>query len=291
MPEPIRNQRSPQPINWERVRAIFDYPEPPQKVWQHQFDGFDDELQELARTPYEQIDFSDMWYYHHDLAYVKLQPELFAYLFPVCLMDWHQTLQNNEPCSHGDSEFHYGVYQGHVFEKMLTPKQLNEIIIFFRDSFLERLDSESEIPQLQNGFPTFGWLDRFNSLGVIIPDIEPLWNAWWSVETPGRAIAAIQYCSALIYYDGENPLFDEWSSVSPDLFGNDILFDTDGWIESNRHFLATTLTVDFVNQKVVEAKAQLRESSIFEKAQQIEDDLSERQEVIADRIDELFSQL
>ena len=64
-------------------------------------------LHKLAQTPWEKIDFSDLWYYHHDLAYVELQPELFAYLFPVCLMDWHMTLLQNVSCSHGDSEFRY----------------------------------------------------------------------------------------------------------------------------------------------------------------------------------------
>lgn len=291
MSKPISNQPPKQPISWERVRAIFDYPEPPQKVWQRQFDYNDDKLQELAQTPYEQIDFSDMWYYHHDLAYVKLQPELFAYLFPVCLMDWHHTLQNNEPCSHGDSEFHYGIYQGNVFEEMLTSKQLNEITFFFRDSFLERLDSERETPQLKNGFPIFSWLARFNSLGVIVPNIAPIWNAWWSVETPGCAITAIQYCTSLMYFEGENPFFAEWDGISPYLWHKDILVDTYGWIENNRHFLSTTLTVDFVNQKVIESKARLRENSIFEKIQQLEDDLPKCQEVIALQIDELLSQL
>jgi len=74
-------------ISWTRVRAIFNDPKLPEHIWQSQFDGFDEELQRLARTPYDEIDFSDLWYYHHDLAYVDLQPDLFAYLFPVCLMD------------------------------------------------------------------------------------------------------------------------------------------------------------------------------------------------------------
>ncbi|WP_298861837.1 hypothetical protein [uncultured Gimesia sp.] len=290
MNQSISDQPPQQPISWERVRAIFDYPEPPENVWQRQFDGFDEELQELARTSYEQIDFSDMWYYHHDLAYVKLQPELFAYLFPVCLMDWHQTLQNNEPCSHGDSEFHYGISNGNVFENMLTPKQLTEVTLFFRDSFLERLDSEREIPQLQKGFPSLGWLGRFNSLGVIVPNIEPIWNAWWTVKTPGRAITAIQYCSSLMYFEGENPLFEECHGTGLCLCENDSLFDA-FWSDKNIQFLSATLTVDFVNQKVADAIARLRKESNLKYAQQLEDDLPERQEVIALQIDDLLTQL
>ena len=81
-------------IDWQRARRIFNYPKPPSSVLERQFDYFDDELQKLATTPYDEIDFGDLWYYHHDLAYVELQPEVFAYLFPVCLMDWHITLRS-----------------------------------------------------------------------------------------------------------------------------------------------------------------------------------------------------
>ena len=74
-------------VSWDRARAIFGYPDPPTEVTESQFDGFDDALRRLATTPYDEIDFSDLWYYHHDLTYMELQPDLFAYLFPVCLMD------------------------------------------------------------------------------------------------------------------------------------------------------------------------------------------------------------
>jgi hypothetical protein len=69
-------------INWDRARTIFSFPEPPQDVWERQFDYCEEELSRIARTPWEQFDFDDLWYYHHDLAYVELQPDLFNYLFP-----------------------------------------------------------------------------------------------------------------------------------------------------------------------------------------------------------------
>ena len=93
-------------VSLGKAREIFGYSRAPVKITQRQFDGFDDVLQRLARTPLEEIDLADLWYYHHDLAYVPLQRELFAYLFPLCLWDWHITLMANQACSHGDSEFH-----------------------------------------------------------------------------------------------------------------------------------------------------------------------------------------
>ncbi len=172
-------------ITWERVRAIFDDPQPPKVVWERQFDYCDDALRRLAQTPYERFDFSDLWYYYLDLAYVELQPDLFAYLFPACLMDWHRSLMENEAYSHGDAEFHYGVCQGNVFEKMLTPAQRVAVNEFFRDSLLERLNAQRGFLRSAADYAVYGWTARFNSLGLIMPQIEMIWNAWWSLDTPG----------------------------------------------------------------------------------------------------------
>src|SRR6476660_3165224 len=102
VPNVIEQVKTPQSaITWERARAIFGNAAPPAHVWERQFDYNDDDLKRIAATPFQQIDSSDLWYYFHDLAYVPLQPDLFHYLFPVCLMDWHKTLMMGEPCSHG----------------------------------------------------------------------------------------------------------------------------------------------------------------------------------------------
>ncbi len=264
--------RSRQAISWKRVRAIFDNPEPPERVWQRQFDYCDEKLEQLARTPYYEIDFSDLWYYHHDLAYMELQPDLFAYLFPVCLMDWHESLMQNMPCSHGDSEFHFGVRHGNVFEKMLTPEQRTAVAEFFRDSFLARLDVETHIfPQNVDEKSAFTWLWRFNSLAFILPTIDVVWNAWWSLETTGRAIAAIQYLSGLMYH-------------RPWLREHDGHHFSYGWLEENVTFLERTLTVEFVHQQFAQAVARLKDHQQYELAQRAQLDLADWQERIEDRV-------
>ena len=278
-------------ISWERVRSIFENPSPPKSVWERQFDYCDDELRQLASTPYDEIDSSDLWYYFHDLAYADLQPDLFDYLFPVCLMDWHATLLNNEACSHGDSEFHYGVHRGKIFEKMLSPQRQEKVTEFMRDCFMERLDVELKFAQRRNRAPTFCWISRFNSLGIILPKIDSIWNEWWSIDTPGRAIAVIQYCSGLMYFEGDCPLFKAFDGISPCLWENDAWLCHAGWIDDNTNFLKRNLTVNFVNDKVVQAVARLRGEPEFEKAQQIENDLAECQELMAARVEELPSLL
>jgi len=246
-------------------------------VWERQFDYFDDELRRLASTPHDRIDFSDLWYYHHDLAYVELQRDLFNYLFPACLMDWHQTLMENGGCSHGDSEFHYGILRGRILETMMNPEQRTAVCEFFRDSFLERLDAERGFVYSGSKTPAYGWMYRFNSLGLVMPGIERIWDPWWSLDTPGRAVAALQYCSGLMYSESDNPLFGAWTQDEggggPYLWENDShVFDA-GWLKENLDFFGATLTAGLVEERVVSAVARLKGEPEWEKGRRLEDDL------------------
>lgn len=287
------SEPSEEAITWDRVLAMFGNPSPPKTIWESQFDYCDDGLRRLASTPHEEITPTDLWYYFHDLAYVELQPDLFDYLFPACLMNWHRTLMNYLPCNAGDSELHYGIHHGKVFEKMLSPQRREKVIEFFRDSFIERLDGERTFAQVRNRFPSVSWIARFNSLGIILPGIDQIWNEWWSLDTPGRAIAALQYCSGLMYFDGDNPLFSEWHGMALPLWQNDSFIFHDGWTDENVGFLAATLTPEFVNANVAKAVARLKGDSEFEKAKRMESDLErvECQDLIAERVAELPSLL
>lgn len=279
-------------IEWKRARQIFGFPNPPSKVTESQFDYCDDELQKLGTTPYEDIDFGDLWYYHHDLAYVDLQPDLFAYLFPVCLMDWHTTFVANESCSHGDSEFHYGLRHGNVLEKMVTQQQRDEIGKFFHDSLMERIDLErgSSFAGKAVTVP-HGWISRFNSLGLILPIIPDVWNTWWSLESVGRAVAALQYLSGFMYFEGENPIFDMWTPEEggggPYLWENDAMIYDAGWLPENVEFLAGTLTTDFVEESLRRVLPRLEGQPEQAKAQQLVDDFTERVEIVELRTAEL----
>lgn len=278
-------------IDWQRARSIFDDPKPPISVWERQFDDFDDALQKLATTPCEDIDFSDLWYYHHDLAYVDLQPEVFAYLFPVCLMDWHATLQANESCSHGDSEFHYGLFHGNVLEKMLTPRQRIQIADFLCESLMERLDAERGLTFAGSGASAFGWMSRLNSLGIVMPIIPRIWEAWWSLDTVGRAVAAIQYLSGFMYFDGENPIFKMWTPEKggggPYLWANDSCIFDAGWMPENVDYLADVLNAEFVEDQLKQAVAKLEGQPEHAKAQRLTEDIVDRRELVESRTAEL----
>jgi hypothetical protein len=153
-------------------RAIFGNPSSPLQVSERQFDGFDDALGKLAQTPWDKIPDEDLWYYLHDLAYVELQPDLFAYLFPVCLNFWYHTLLRNVGCAVGDAEFHYALFRGQTLDKLVTPSQRTQILTFFHDGFLDRVDAERGFIYRDSQTPAYGWMYRFNSLGLVTPLTE-----------------------------------------------------------------------------------------------------------------------
>ncbi len=284
-----------EPISWSRARRIFGDVQPPEKVTESQFDGFDDRLAAMAKTPQDKIDLGDLWYYHHDLAYVELQPELFAYLMPVCLMDWHVTLHANGAASHGDSELHYGLHKGKILERMVTEEQREAIFDFFCDSFLERIDKERGFVYEGEKTPAYAWMMRFNSLGLIMPGIARVWEPWWRIETPGQAVSVIQYCSGLLYFEGENPLFERWTPKhgggGPYLAEHDSHILDAGWLTENILFLAEALTPAYVESKVREAARRLEGEPEQETARGIEAELPQQLEVVELTVEQLLKDL
>jgi len=274
-------------ITWERVRAIFGDPPPVHVVWEKQFDGGDDNLRRIAATPYDQIDPTDLWYYFHDLGNVDLQPELFRYLFPVCLMDWHESLMRSEACSHGDSEFHRSIVYGRIFERMLSERQRDHVFEFFRDSFVSRLDAERGFKHVGCKLPAFGWTGRLNSLAMMMPRIDSIWTSWWNFASPGRALCAIQYVSALIYVDGENPLWPTCGGCGPCLWENDSHLHEASWLPANLDFLRSIVTPAYILQRVDLAADRLAAEPEGATARQVAEDARRNRALVESRIAEL----
>jgi hypothetical protein len=242
-----------------RARAIFDNPKPPPKVWERQFDYHDDKLRRMARTSWDKIEEDDLWYYLHDLAYQDLQPDLFAYLFPVCLNFWQTSLIQNRSCSVGDAEFHYALLQGQILQTMVTPREREDILDFLHDGFLDRLSMERGFIYKGMGTPAYGWMHRFNSLGLVTPLTGRLWGAWWKLDTPAKAVCGLMYLSGLMYSESENPVFRPWSKEGggggPYLWEDDSYIYNKGWLPENLEFLRKTLTVDYFSRRAQDARA------------------------------------
>lgn len=297
----IRKIEDPHEISWERLRVIFDDPHPPREIWEKQFDRFDEELRRLALTPWEKIESRQLGYYLDDLAYVPLQPEVFNYLFPVCLMEWHRTLQRNESFGGGAGDFHYGLHRGQILSRMLSPERLLEVLRFFHDSFLHRLDQERYSGEHADFRQLHGWLHRFNSMGFVLPEIASIWNDWWSFSTPGRAVAGLIYLSGLLYPQDlslqleEHPFIPPWTPKGGGgglyMACNDSTAVHEKWITDNLCFVKSELSVAFFREKLGLANSVLQGQPELRWVERIQSDLPDRLNVLVWSIPWLIQQL
>lgn len=283
--------------NRRRCRKIFNDPSPPPLVWEGQFDYHDEKLQQIAVKEWWEILEEDLWYYLLDLAYVELQPDLFRYLFPICLAFWHDTLMRHEAAVLGDSEFHYAIHHGKILSRMTTLEETQQIIDFFHDALIERIKMERAVTgkRLELKISAFSWIRRFNSLGQVVPLIERIWTNWWTFDHPGKAISAIVYASGLVYLKGENPFFQE--DESNRCGGGSFLTENDShifdgpWQDENVHFLRKYLSAAYILEKLAEAVDVLRQEPESQLAERILIDAKIREDIITICIEDLLESL
>lgn len=282
-------------ITKERIRSILGPAPKPTAVWELQFDGNDENLRRIADCDWEDVREQDLRSYIHDLAYVKLQPDLFRHAFPSCLQFWQNSLLRNERAEKGDAELHFALQRGDILAKMMNDHERERLFAFFIDGFLDRIDGERDWAYEHPGSAQNAWIFRFNSLGLIAPVISRLWREWWAMETPGQAIAAIKYASGLIYFGYGNPVYSPWTPEQggggPYLAEWDAAIYDRGWLDENLDFLSQTLTCDYILEKVRLAADVLLGQPEAEIASLIADDARSRRDTISLRTSELLSEL
>ena len=134
------------------------------------------------------------------MLYTQIEDSLFAYVLPFCLEAWRDDLRGTRTEYGGFVEQFYPVLANRrIFEQHLSPVQAKAVSGFMRLSILEEIDDQRGLAYANSGTRPYRWIAALTTHGVLLPDIEPLWNEWWSVKTVGRAIAAVQYVSCLMY--------------------------------------------------------------------------------------------
>jgi hypothetical protein len=265
---------------------------PPEKITQEAFEGNDRHLLRLARLrPGEQADGDDLYEYVHDLRYTNIQAPLLAYLLPFCLRAWRDDLHGIE--GHGGTiEYFYVVLADkNIFESHLTDKQAQAVSEFMRQAILEEIDAQRGLKFQGSRARPNRWFHALTTYAVIRPDVGRLWNPWWTLETLGRAIAAVQYVSCLMYGKYENPVFAPWT---PDRGGGPpCLWEFEGhlyshrWLQPNVDFLRQTLTVQRVREVIVSAADRLVGEPEYEIAASVRDDFPLCEATLASRCSEL----
>lgn len=203
---------------------------PPTTITQSAFDGDPAHLERLANLHLGQritgIDLAD---YMDDVLYGDVQASLLVHALPFCLRAWHDYLRDEKFECPGFAELFYTVLaRKEVFARVLTDDQRKAVLEFMKDSILEEIDAQESLHF--EGYPAtpYRWIRALTTYGVIAPDIERLWMDWWSISTSGRAIAAVQYISCLVYPKNSNPVFAPWTRERGG--GPPCLWEFDGYL-------------------------------------------------------------
>lgn len=241
------------------LRRAFGTVAAPDQITQEAFEGNDRHLRRLLRVkPGERPGQQDLWEYLQDLRYTEIQSSLLAYLLPSCLQLWCDDLRGTSDAYGGFVEHFYPVLADRaVFGKHLTAKQTEAVSEFMRQTILEEIDDQRGLAYQGSSARPYRWIGAITTYGVLLPDMDRLWNAWWSVDTVGRAIAAVQYISCLMYSENENPVFAPWTADGgggpPCLWGFEGHLYSHRWLEPNVAFLRGVLNVSAVSEALSRA--------------------------------------
>jgi hypothetical protein len=245
------------------LRKTLGATRPPEKITQEPFEHNDGHLRRLVRLQAgERPDGNDLFDYMEDLRYTEIQTSLFVYLLPVCLEMWRNDMRGVDTSCAGVVEHFYPVLADrHVFDVHLTTKQTAVVSDFMRRTILEEIGEQRGMAFQGSGARPYRWVGELTTYGVLLPDVELLWTAWWSLGTIGRAVAAIQYISCLMYAENENPVFAPWTPNGGG--GPPCLWEFEGhlyshrWLEPNVAFLRKALSLESVRRILSLAVAEL----------------------------------
>ncbi len=273
-------------------RRAYGKVAPPDKITQEVFEGSDAHLRRLVRLKAdERPKPEDLREYIHDLRYTEIQATLLSYLLPFCLELWRQDVLGVEGYGGIIEDFYPVLADREIFDRHLTSKQCAAASQFIRGTILEEIDNQSGLFFQGGRTRSYRWVRALTTYGVLLPDIELLWSAWWSLNTVGRAVAAVQYISCLMYPENENPVFAPWTPNGGG--GPPVLWDFEGhlythrWLEPNVTFLKRFLSMSSVRDVLDRAVHHLTAQPEHDVATQIQADLPLLTEILEARCAEL----
>jgi hypothetical protein len=273
-----------------RLRHALGSPLAPPKIWQKTLDREDGHLHALVGlAPGFAAEELDLVNYALDLQHEAIQPDLLKFLLPICLDAWEWDLAGRD--------HEYGAFVDHFypavvrFIDVLDPSESSAVCTFMQDSILHEIDEQSGLVHEGAGVRPYRWIGAFASHGVIFAAVEELWTRLMAPSTSGRAIAAVQYLSALIYREDENPVFSPWTpdggggppnpwEFAGHLYGH-------RWRPENVAFLRRALTPDAVVATLLHAVDRLAGRREADAAARVLDRAEARDSVLRHRCEEL----
>jgi hypothetical protein len=273
------------------IRRTFGDPKPlrADAVWQKPFDYDSSHLHRLAELPPDaDAEPADLVAYALDFKYEHIQRDLFQHVLPFCLRAWRDDLTS--PFGRYETfvdEFYPALIRGGVFKSVLAPQEAEAVGAFMRGAILAQIDAQAALSFKGSKSPVYAWFHALSTYGLLRPDIRTLWSTWWAVETEGRALAAAQYASCLIYDETANPVFDAWTREHGG--GPPCLWHYRGhvleecWHPENLDMLEAALTPDGVRALLDRSVARLADHPLRDKVASIRFRLDARTQTLARR--------
>jgi hypothetical protein len=277
-----------------KLRRAFADIAPPSLITQDPYDTTTKRLRCLARLhPGDQPQAGLLREYAEALLYGhEIQSSLLVFVLPFCLEAWREDLRGTNTGYGGFVENFYPMLANkNIFDLHLKPKQTAAVSDFMRDSIIEEVDHQRGLRYRGASSRPYSWVRALTTYGVLLPDIEHLWNTWWSIDTVGKAVAVVQYVSCLMYSEYENPVFVSWT---PDAGGGPpCLWEFEGhlytnrWLENNVAFLKKSLDPESAKKVLARSVEKLANEPEHDMAHSVQEDWALCEGTVASRCEEL----
>ena len=155
-----KRRKEPETLR-EHCRHIFGDEPPVLCVWETEFDYADAELKALAAKEWQQISVWDLSaYYVLNLVYNEpMQIELFRYLFPLCLAQWHETVLAGGYGDHFEESLMKALCRPYLWQEMMNASQRQQVRQFLLDTALQRMDNERGFNNVLCWLAVYQWPD------------------------------------------------------------------------------------------------------------------------------------
>jgi hypothetical protein len=292
--------------SYQQLRESFGTPRPPRLITESPFDHSVEPLERLCQlgqetfpAPCHQPQNGDLIDYALDLQHVELQPDLFVYLFPICLEAWRHYLFLGDIYGGFVEHFHHSLAANSAWRFLLTSKQAEAVNAYMRGSILDFMDQQTGLcfkgAYICRKPPVYRapdrWVGYLNSYATLFPDVGALWDEWWAMGTRGLAIAAIQYASCLMYPEDGNLIFAAWTRKEgggpPCLWEYESIGFDEHWLPENVKYLQRTLTVAYLKRKLATATTTLLDQPEHKRAAHVLQDFQSHRETAKRRTAEL----
>lgn len=276
----------------EKLRRELGNPEPPKEITQKPFDDDPAHLKRLVHLKWGEIpSVYDLGCYVEDISWCTVvQPDFFRFMTPVLLEMWNKDILGiGDPDYEGViAWFYLAPVRRALFRELLGEPEERAVKTYMRDTILDRIDMEHELAVPGTGPPPYEWIGSVSNFAIMFSDIADLWLPWWVQETQGQAIGVLQFCSALIYNEDDNPIFAPWTRTAghgpPTVWGAVGHVYEQQWRPENVSFVKATLTADYVESSVRRAAERLSTLCDSPIPAQMVEELPHRREILARRL-------